>query len=161
MLYLDIMQVSSGPQPSGRSHIARVIAASTPDMKDGVAYLSPFLAQNLDLQLHLEAFLSAEALTESSSSKEHAADDRLDSHSRASVSGCTDLGEGPSLRPLSAQKVRITPLDARAHQEGFGSVLQPGQTTKYQWKVTDLRFLVFVLSVGNRMCQTGAMLSRI
>jgi len=97
-------------------------------MKDGVAYLSPFLAHNLGLQLHLEAFLSAELPTEPSSSQDLEANDRMDSNSRASTSGSASMGGGHSpQQQVGVRKVKVAPLDNPARREGFGSVLQPGQ----------------------------------
>jgi peroxin-6 len=56
----DVLVTSHG---SGVSRLARVVAlgdaAASPDARDGVAYLPPVLAFNLQLALHLRPFLGA------------------------------------------------------------------------------------------------------
>ena len=116
---------AEGPE---KIHIARVIASLSPDARDGVAYLSPFLAHNLGLQLHLEQFLSPDDGPTAQSGQDSETDDRLESNARASTSDSAGLGGKHSPQQLfqGGRKVRVTPLDALTKQEGYGAILQPG-----------------------------------
>ena len=124
------VQVSKGvAEGPTTSHIARVIATLSPDARDGVAYLSPFLAHNLGLQLHLEQFLSPDDGATSQSGQNSETDDRLESNARGSTSGSAGMGEDHSPEQLfgGGRKVRVAPLEALAQQAGFGALLQPGR----------------------------------
>ena len=124
-----MVQISKGSaEGPPRSHIARVIATLSPVTRDGVAYLSPFLAHNLGLQLHLEQFLSPDDGPTAQSGQDSETLDRMESNARASTSGSTGLGDEFSPEQLlgGGQKVRVTPLEALAKQAGFGALLQPG-----------------------------------
>lgn len=110
-----IVQISCGLAPDSTWHIARLMATHDGDCKDHTAYLSPSLAFNLGLQLHLVNIMEAESLPVPEPSGNQA--DTLDIRSSPSGGG-------------TSSRVQISRLEVPTDKEGYLALKQPGKPTK-------------------------------